>query len=150
MGFSVFLLFLRIILLCVLAYQGIGYGCIRLYEMMTFCVPFSKELVSGGVYNHSTHNKLMKSYGTPIFIMLGASIVLTVVLAIFTPMGWLVAIAAMIAGIIVYYRQRQGKKVMIRRFVHQFRRHMDEKNLDALLQQRYGMNLAELYPAHTK
>lgn len=150
MGFGVFLLFLRIILLCFLAYLGMGYGCFRLYEMMTFYVPFSKELVGGGVYNHSTHRKLMQSYGTPILIMLASATVLTVVLIIFTPMGWLVTIACLSAGIIVYYQHRQGKKVMIRRFVHQFRRHMDEKNLDALLQQHYGMNLAELTPAHAK
>lgn len=149
MGFGIFLLFVRMILLCFLAYLGMGYGCIRLYEMMTFYVPFSKELVSGGVYHSSTHRKLMRSYATPLIVMLLGATVLTVLLIIFTPMGWLAAIACFAAGIIVYYQARQGKKVMIRRFVHQFRRHMDETRLDALLQQHYGMNLAEL-PAHTK
>ena len=82
MGFSVFLLMLRIILLCLLAYFGLGYGCIRLYETMTFYVPFSKELAANNVYNKSTQRKLIKGYATPFVGMVLIALVLTVVLVI--------------------------------------------------------------------
>ena len=147
MGFSVFLLFLRIILLCFLSYCGLGYGCIRLYETLTFYVPFSKELVAGGVYNNSTHSKLMKSHATPFAGLAAISLVLIILFSIFTPLGLLVAIACFIAGIIVYFQTLRSKKAMIRLFVHQFRRHMDEKNLNALLRKKYDMTVDELIVA---
>lgn len=143
MGFSVFLLYLRVILLCFLAYCGLGYGCIRLYETKTFYVPFSKELVAGGVYNNSTHSKLMKSHAAPFIGLLVVSLVLVAVLCILTPLGLLMAIACFVAGIIVYFQALRSKKAMIRLFVHQYRRHMDEGRLDALLRHRYGMTANE-------
>ena len=133
MGLGIFLLMVKIILLCFLAYFGAGYGCIRLYEVLTFSVPFSRELVSGGVYNSATHRKLMHQQATP----------LAVLLAIFTPAGFPASIACFAAGIIIYYRSRQDKKAMIRRFVRQYRRHMDEGRLHTLLQEHYHMSMEE-------
>lgn len=144
MGFSVFLLMLRIVALCLAAYFGIGYSCIRLYETKTFYTPFSKELVSAGVYNKTTHRKLMRGYTSPFLLLLAAGLVLTVVLAIFTPGGVLVAIAGFVAGLILYYQGLQSKKTLIRLFCSRHRRHMDEKQLQALLQKRYSMSLDEL------
>lgn len=149
MGFGVFLLMLRMILLCFLAYFGAASGCIRLYETMTFYVPFSRELVSGGVYNNTTHRKLMRAHATPIVGVLLVSLVLVVLLVIFTPAGFWAAIVCFVAGVIIYFRGRRPKKNMIRLFVHRYRRHMDESHLDALLQKRYNMSLDELSP-HSK
>lgn len=143
MGFSVFLLMLRIILLCLLAYFGLGYGCIRLYETMTFYVPFSKELAANNVYNKSTQRKLIKGYAMPFVCLVLIALALTVVLVIFTPFGILVAIACFVAGLIVYYRELPSKKALIRLFCHRYRRQMDEKQLNAFLQNRYNMTLDE-------
>lgn len=143
MGLGIFLLMVKIILLCFLAYFGAGYGCIRLYEVLTFSVPFSRELVSGGVYNSATHRKLMHQQATPLAVLLAVSVLLIVLLAIFTPAGFPAAIACFAAGIIIYYRSRQGKKAMIRRFVRQYRRHMDEGRLHTLLQEHYHMSMEE-------
>lgn len=144
MGFSVFLLMLRIIVLCLVAYFGAGYSCIRLYEAATFYTPFSKELTAGGVYNNTTHRKLTKECTTPFLFLLLISLVLIVVLVIFTPGGVLIAIAGFVAGVIVYYMGLQSKKAMIRLFCHRYRRYMNEKQLQALLKERYDMSLDEL------
>ncbi len=144
MGFSIFLLMLRIILLCFLAYFGLGYGCIRLYETTTFYVPFSKELIANGVYNNSTQRKLIKDYATPFACLVLIAFVLTVVLAIFTPFGVLASIACFVAGLIVYYRTLQSKKAMIRLFCHRYRHYMDEAHLKDFLKTRFDMSIDEL------
>lgn len=149
MGFSVFLLMLRIILLCLLAYFGLGYGCIRLYETMTFYAPFSKELATNGICNKSTQRKLVKEYATPFAGLTLIALVLTVILAIFTPFGVLASIACFVAGLIMYYHQLQGKKVMIRLFCRRYHKQLDEKKLAAFLQNRYNMTLDEQV-AHNK
>lgn len=149
MGFGIFLLFLRTALLCFLSYFGIAYGCIRLYEVLMLYRPFSKELVSAGVYNHSTHRKLIQGQMVPFAGLTLISLVLSILLILFTPAGFFSAIACFVAGIIIYFRDLRGKKAMIRLFVHRYRRHMDESHLNAFLQKRYGMSVDEL-AAHTK
>ena len=143
MGWGIFLLMVKIILLCLLAYFGAGYGCIRLYEVLTFSVPFSRELVGGGVYHSTAHRRLMRQQAAPLAVLLAVSVLLIVLLALFTPAGFLAAAACFAAGIVIYYRSRQDKRTMIRRFVRQYRGCMDEGRLCTLLREHYRMTVEE-------
>lgn len=143
MGWGIFLLMVKMVLLCLLAFFGAGYGCIRLYVVLTFSVPFSRELASGGVYDRHTHRRLLRQLALPPCALLLLSVLLIVVLILYTPAGFLAAIACFVAGILLYYRDRPGKKTLIRRFVRRYHRHMDAERLGALLQERYRMTMEE-------
>lgn len=144
MGLGVFLLMLKIILLCFLSYFGAAYSGIRFYELLTFYVPFSRELVSGGVYSRTVHSKLMKERVMPLCVIFLGAILLMGLLIRFTTAGFIAAIACFAAGLVVYYQARLSKKALIRGYIRQYRRYMDESRLNVLLQEHYGMSVESI------
>jgi len=139
------LLMIRVTVICLLAYFGAANCVVKGIEMFTFYIPFSRKMAEGGVYSRDDHKHLITGRWVPLIAIAGLSAGLAAWMSVKSePIGPVAALLSFAAGLLTYCKSLRDRKLIMQKFVIQYRAFMDKEKFRQALEKDFGLTLEEL------